>query len=475
MMMNRSSGIRSLSLCLQVGLVVCSFWTWWLIWESPWLWDGGVIKRYLLYCEFLLVGILFGLGGKRGSGGASSEFVEAVRLSGRQGVLGLFSVFAVVFALRDTAVSRSFFFSFIPLLLLTLLFSNYLVPTWLSRWAFSGKRVERVVLAGTTEQAHQLKPWLERKSLLGFRTVGMLAPEAPERNGSPANGTNGHGAPFPVLGNLQQMGQVLKDQSVTQLILLDLSLGPDRLCELAQECEGAAVRVLALHDVNGYFRHSTTTFEDDGMRFIGLREEPLESPFNRFVKRAMDVAIALPVVTLLLPPVAALVMLIHRVQSPGPLFFRQKRVGMMGRPFKMFKFRTMHCSHGTEERQAVRQDPRVFPAGRWLRKMSIDELPQFLNVLRGDMSVVGPRPHMEEHEESWTRVLRRYIIRRFIRPGVTGWAQVNGFRGEVRSEADIQKRVEADIYYLEQWSIGLDVAVILKTAKQALFPPDSAY
>src|SRR5215831_5600347 len=148
---------------------------------------------------------------------------------------------------------------------------------------------------------------------------------------------------------------------------------------------------------------------------------------------------------------------------------------MMGRPFNLYKFRTMHVRHGDEARQASKDDARVFATGRWLRKFSIDELPQFINVLRGEMSVVGPRPHLERHEEIWTRVLRRYVIRRFIRPGLTGWAQVNGHRGEVHSEADIRERVEADIHYLENWSFSLDCVIIIKTAKQCLFPPSSAY
>src|SRR5262249_36809889 len=153
-----------------------------------------------------------------------------------------------------------------------------------------------------------------------------------------------------------------------------------------------------------------------------LREEPLESPVNRAVKRLMDWAVALPVIVFILPPVTILVWLAQRIQSPGPIFFQQLRVGMMGRPFKMYKYRTMHTNNSDEARQASKEDARIFPVGRWLRKLSIDELPQFINVLLGDMSVVGPRPHLEKHEDVWARVMQRYVIRRFIRPGMTGWA-----------------------------------------------------
>jgi putative colanic acid biosynthesis UDP-glucose lipid carrier transferase len=147
----------------------------------------------------------------------------------------------------------------------------------------------------------------------------------------------------------------------------------------------------------------------------------------------------------------------------------------MARPFKMFKYRTMHVSQSDEARQASKNDSRIFSAGRWMRRFSVDELPQFLNVLLGDMSVVGPRPHLPKHEELFAQVMRKYVIRRFIRPGLTGWAQVNGFRGEIHSEADVQKRVEADLHYLENWSFSLDCLIILRTVKHCLFPPRSAY
>jgi putative colanic acid biosynthesis UDP-glucose lipid carrier transferase len=135
----------------------------------------------------------------------------------------------------------------------------------------------------------------------------------------------------------------------------------------------------------------------------------------------------------------------------------------------------MHTNHNSHAKQASRNDARVFPAGRLMRRFSVDELPQFLNVILGNMSVVGPRPHLPEHEEIFAQAMRKYVIRKFIRPGITGWAQVNGFRGEIHKDRDLQERVEADIYYLEHWSFTLDCLIILKTIKQCFTPPESAY
>ena len=473
MLSNRSIGFRTLTAVLLLTLVTCSFWGWLFLWENVAAFDRGLLQKYFLYNEFLLIGVSFGLGGKRHTQGPHHEFIDAVRRSSRQTLAGLFATLALVVALQDTLVSRSFLLSYVPWLVLTLFFGNYLAPLWLGKWVFSGNREERVALAGTMEQATQIRPWLERKRMIGFQPVGLVCPPS-----AAAVHLNGHGSSYRVLGSLDEMGRILSQEAITQVIVLDLSLGPEQLRKMTQLCEDATVRLLALDRLDSYsnfFNHSTTIFEEDGLRIIGLREEPLESPINRFLKRAVDLAVALPVVVFILPFVTVGVWLFQCWQSPGPVIFRQERVGMMGQHFLMFKYRTMHIHHGDEARQASKTDDRIFPAGRWMRRLSIDELPQFINVVLGDMSVVGPRPHLQKHEELWIRAMRKYVVRRFVQPGITGYAQIKGFRGQVRSDADVQNRVEMDIYYLENWSFSLDLVIILKTIQQCILPPVTAY
>jgi exopolysaccharide biosynthesis polyprenyl glycosylphosphotransferase len=465
MISQRSIGIRSFTLFWQLLIVTISFWGWLFIWESFLFAERTILERYLFYNEFLLLGILFGSGVKRGNNGGQHSWVAANRKSFGQALAGLFCVFLLLFALRDTGVSRSFLFSFVPWLYLTLLFGNYFLPRTLAKWAFSGDREERVALVGTVEQGARLQSWLERKNLFGLRTIGIISTEPIEVATTL----------FPVLGTVDDMKEILRAQSITQLIVLDLTVGKDWLRQTTQMCEDAAVRLLALNKFDDYFSHTTTTFEDDGVHFISLREEPLESPLNRCLKRGLDLVVAVPVVLFVLPFATLAVWLLQKWQSPGPIFFTQMRTGMMGRPFRILKYRTMHMNLRDEAEQALKDDPRVFTAGRWLRKLSIDELPQFINVLKGEMSVVGPRPHLPKHEEVFVQVMRKYFIRKFIRPGITGWAQVNGFRGEIHAESDIQRRVEADIHYLENWAFSLDCLIILKTIKHCLFPPQSAY
>ncbi|HEX4265934.1 MAG TPA: exopolysaccharide biosynthesis polyprenyl glycosylphosphotransferase [Verrucomicrobiae bacterium] len=464
MFATRSIGIRALSLFWQLIIVTLSFWGWLFIWQNSVFQESAGVQRYILYFEFLIIGVVFGFD-RRERAEPGKDWLIANRKSLRQAFFGLFSVFLVVFALKDVGISRSFFFSYLPSLYASLLFSNYWLPLSIAQRAFSGEREERAALVGTLETADRIQPWLERKQLMGMRTVGLVCAEQAHAEAST----------LPILGTLDQIGDILRTKSITQLIVLNLSLGGERLREITQLCENAAVRLVVLHDLQPYFNHKTIVFEDDGVRFIGLREEPLESPLNRFVKRLLDLAVSIPVVLFILPFANLLVWFIHLFFSPGPLFFRQVRNGMLGRPFTIYKYRTMHVHDDSDGRQASRNDPRIFRGGSWLRRLSIDELPQFLNVLLGDMSVVGPRPHLPQHDEAFVKVTQNYFIRRFIRPGITGWAQVKGYRGEILSEMDIQQRVEADFHYLENWSFGLDVLIILKTAKHCFVPPDKAY
>jgi putative colanic acid biosynthesis UDP-glucose lipid carrier transferase len=202
--------------------------------------------------------------------------------------------------------------------------------------------------------------------------------------------------------------------------------------------------------------------------------DPLQSPTNRAIKRVFDVIFSL----LVLIPMAfltPLIALIIKLQSPGPIFFRQLRTGMNGRSFYCYKFRSMHVNSDADRVQATKDDPRKFPFGNFMRKANIDELPQFWNVLKGDMSIVGPRPHMLAHTEQYSELIDKYMVRHFVKPGVTGWAQVTGYRGETKELWQMEGRVKRDIWYIENWSIWLDLRIIWLTARQIVIHDEKAY
>ena len=212
----------------------------------------------------------------------------------------------------------------------------------------------------------------------------------------------------------------------------------------------------------------------DDLEVMGTYSSPLEDPLNRLLKRLADIllsAIFLAPTVLLLPFIAIII----KRQSPGPIFFRQRRTGLDGGPFWCYKFRSMHVNDDADRLQATREDPRKFPFGRFMRKTNIDELPQFWNVLVGNMSIVGPRPHMLAHTEQYDKLIDKYMVRHFVKPGITGWAQVTGFRGETPELWQMEGRIERDIWYIQNWSLWLDLRIIWLTVKLIFKKDQQAY
>jgi putative colanic acid biosysnthesis UDP-glucose lipid carrier transferase len=208
---------------------------------------------------------------------------------------------------------------------------------------------------------------------------------------------------------------------------------------------------------------------------ISLRTIPLDKEVNKRLKRFFDIVFSLVIIVFLLSWLTPILALIIRLESKGPTFFKQKRNGLNYEEFNCFKFRSMHLNPIADLEQVQKNDPRITKIGRFMRKTSIDELPQFFNVLLGDMSVVGPRPHMVSHTEMYAKSVDKFMVRHFIKPGITGLAQTNGFRGEVESERDIINRVKYDIFYLENWSILLDIKIIFITIINAIKGEKKAY
>ena len=212
----------------------------------------------------------------------------------------------------------------------------------------------------------------------------------------------------------------------------------------------------------------------DDMEVFTTYENPLQNSVNRTVKRLFDIVlslIALGLTGLIFP----FVWLTIKIQSPGPIFFKQKRTGLDGRNFYCYKFRSMHVNKDADRVQATKDDPRKYPFGNFMRKTNIDELPQFWNVLKGDMSIVGPRPHMLAHTEMYSQLISKYMVRHFVKPGITGWAQVSGFRGETKELWQMEERVKHDIWYMENWSFWLDIRIMWFTVKTFFIHDKNAY
>jgi exopolysaccharide biosynthesis polyprenyl glycosylphosphotransferase len=463
MVTQRTEGLYRVFLLCQIVMVAALFWVG--VWLMVTFYSPGPAltwQRYSTYCGVLVIGMILEALSRSKNYFLQNELLRPHRLSLRQTVASVGLLVLYLIGTKDAFISRVFFFNFVPWLYVALLFSHYYLPSLLARGIF--RREEKTLLVGSSRKAIQLRDWLQRKAEIGLRTVGLICDEKIDKT------EDG----MPVLGRSDEIEKIIRERGITQVILLEFPLAEANQ-NVIRICDQLGIRLLILSDLEEKLRHSVTHFEDGGFRFIGLREEPLENPLNRFFKRAIDVAIAIPVMLFVFPILAFIMFVVQRLQSPGPLFHVQSRAGMQNRQFNIYKFRTMRPDHEELLRQARNGDERVYPTGKWFRRFSLDEIPQFWNVLRGDMSVVGPRPHLIEHNDQFSRFLANYHVRTFVKPGITGLAQVRGFRGEARNNTDIQNRVACDIEYLENWNLSLECGIIVRTFFQLIFPPDSAY
>jgi exopolysaccharide biosynthesis polyprenyl glycosylphosphotransferase len=366
--------------------------------------------------------------------------------------------------LKDAGISRLFLFSFLPLLYLVFLVTHLTLPKMLVRTLFSDRHERRVLLVGSPAKVREMKLWCQQTAELGLDVANLLE-DSEQVLGAPN---------LPESVDLDRLERTIRHEKIQQIILLELPPDQSHLEKIIQLSDRLGIRLLVVNNLPEIFKRPISYFSLYGVEFIGVREEPLEEPINRLTKRGLDLAISIPVVVFILPPLMLLVAILHRLQSPGPLFYRQTRAGFSRERFRILKFRTMHTK-ARSGKQATSNDSRVFRAGRWLRRTSLDEFPQFINVLRGEMSVVGPRPHMLIHDRKFCAALQTYLVRSFVKPGITGLAQVRGFRGEVTSQEAISERVKYDASYLEFWSIWRDLQILFETIKQIFHPPTSAY
>ena len=464
MVTQRTEGLYNLFLLCQIIMVALLFW--FGVWVMVTFYSPSAEltwRRYSIYCGMLVLGMLLEALTRSKNYFLQNELLRPHRLSLRQTFSSIGMLVLYLVATKDAFISRFFFFNFVPWLYVALLFSHHYLPSLLARWIF--RRGEKTLLVGPARKAMRLRDWLRRKAEIGLRTVGLVCDEKIDKSEEG----------IAVLGTPDQLEKVIREHAITQVILLEFPLFTELNQKIIRICDQLGTRLFILSDLEEKLRHSLTFFEDGGFYFIGLRDEPLENPLNRFFKRAIDLALALPVILFIFPVVAVIVFIVQRLQSPGPLFHVQRRAGMQNRQFNIYKFRTMRPDHDQLSRQAQAQDDRVYPVGKWFRKLSVDEVPQFWNVLRGDMSIVGPRPHLVEHNHQFAQFMANYHVRTFVKPGITGLAQVRGFRGEARDNSDIENRVACDIEYLENWNISLECGIILRTIGQLLFPPRTAY
>jgi len=473
MLTNRHRGLAGLHNAAALVSVAGGFWLYaelTIAWFSDWM---RLTREVNLWPYFLcvVIGMLAGSQAVARAGGRLTRLsgAEAAGLATRQVGLVALVVFAMMFATQDRSISRLFLGTTLVGIWGFLVWLHQVLPRVLARQIFGRSNRVPTVFIGSARALPRFQEWLEGRTDVGLQPVGFLTLEGEAAGSAP---------PAAYLGQVDELPAVIERFGVGQVVLLELPGAPARAKAILELCQERGCRLLIHHDLDEQLQHPLMVVEEDGHQFLALHDEPLEEPLNRLVKRLFDLAVALPVVVCILPPLGVLVWLMQRVQSPGPLFHTRPRTGEQRLPFPMVKFRTMHVAAADERaeaRQARADDGRVYAFGAFLRRHSLDEFPQFWNVLLGQMSVVGPRPVMPLLDEEFERQVRAYRSKHWVKPGITGLAQSRGFRGEIKTPAQLQERIRLDLYYIAHWSFWLDVQITLRTLRQVVVPPREAY
>lgn len=381
--------------------------------------------------------------------------VQGRRLEGsnivKANIIGGLTLMAAYFFLQLPNVSRLQIGLFLLLNVIFLFVERNVVRIILMRFRKSGLNLKHIVLVGYSRAAEEYIDRIVQNPQWGYKVMGILDDRV-------VAGTEYRG--IGVLGTIGSLSALLEVNHPDE-IAITLGLSEYyKLERIVAMCEKAGVHTKFIPDYSKIIPTKPYTEDLLGLAVINIRHVPLSNTFNMMVKRAMDIVGSL-ICIVLFSPVMLITAVLIKLTSPGPLIFTQERVGLHNVPFRMYKFRSMEVQTQSEEKKGwtVKNDPRVTPVGRFIRKTSIDELPQLFNVLKGDMSLIGPRPERPQFVEKFREEIPRYMVKHQVRPGMTGWAQVNGYRGNT----SIRKRIDCDLYYIENWTVGLDIKILFLT------------
>jgi Undecaprenyl-phosphate glucose phosphotransferase len=372
---------------------------------------------------------------------------------------------AILFSLKASDFSREHLYYTYFLLFGFIMFWRYLAIQLIKLYRKSGYNYSRVVIIGGGEVAQQLNNYFNSDNVLGVKLMGIFSDT--EISFKTKEGI--------VSGDLEALELFALKNDIDEIFYTLPLTHTKKIKDLVDFCDKYMLRFKVVPDFRGFlFKRVNIDFFDD-VPVITLREEPLRDFVNRFVKRIFDLLFSFFVILLVLSWLYPLFAIWIKLSSKGPVLFKQLRSGVNNEEFLCYKFRSMAISGDSDSKQATEGDARITKFGAWLRKSSLDELPQFFNVFMGDMSIVGPRPHMLLHTEEYSELINKYMVRQLVKPGITGVAQVRGYRGETKELQDMEGRVRFDVWYIENWSLSLDINIILQTIWNVFKGDEKAY
>jgi len=367
-------------------------------------------------------------------------------------LIWVITILFYLFFSRELVVSRFFIITTTAAFGIGLLINKFIYLGIFKYFKTSGLLVKKIIILGYNETAKKLAAYFEQDGL-NTQIIGYIEDEENIEELS-------H---YPVLANITDTLQIAKDLNAQEIFSTITPEQNNYIYDLMYQSEKECIRFRIVPNLSVFITREVHIEYFGELPILSLRKEPLDDVGNRIKKRALDITVSLFVTIFILSWLIPLVGLLVFLESGTPIFFKQLRTGKDKKPFNCWKFRSMKHNKDADLKQATRNDSRVTFLGRFLRKSSLDEFPQFLNVLKGEMSLVGPRPHMIKHTSDYSKIVDDYMVRQFIKPGITGWAQINGFRGEINNPEQIKMRVNKDLWYLENWTLWLDIKILLLT------------
>ena len=362
----------------------------------------------------------------------------------------LFTTALTIFKIQE--VSRLFTISLYSLLFISLAAWRLSLRFCIKLYRKKGFNFKLVVIIGAGQNGNALYQEMIDDPGYGFRILGFF-------EDNPVNIPS----ESKLLGSTDDIEDFIRDNEVDEVYCTLPESAEKVIVRALNFCENNMIRFHIVPEFRRYVKKQMELNVLGNMPVLSLRNEPLQNPLNRFSKRTFDVISSLLFISTIFPIIYIIVATGIKITSRGPVFFKQRRTGKRGHEFYCYKFRTMRINEEADLKQAIENDPRITHFGEFLRKSSIDELPQLFNVLKGDMSIVGPRPHMLKHTKQYNELIDKYMLRHLVKPGITGWAQVTGFRGETKDVSQMEERVIRDVWYLENWSFFLDIKIIYIT------------
>jgi len=377
----------------------------------------------------------------------------------------IFFMACLFFLKLDTDALPLFFIAYYYLLLF------FIFTVWrviaretLKIYRRKGYNYKRVIIVGAGKNGMNLYAEMKKEMAYGYYVYGFFDDNILLKNTLPN-----------FLGMTHEVENFALKNSIDEIYCTLPNSQDEKIMRIFNFAEKHMIRFYIVPEFSRYVKRQLDLESIESVPVMAVRSEPLQSVHNQIIKRAFDIAFSLCFLITLFPVMYVIFGILVKLSSSGPIIFKQMRTGIYGKNFNCYKFRSMRMNEDADEKQAEKDDPRITKIGQFLRHSNLDEIPQFYNVLKGEMSVVGPRPHMLMHTELYSSFIGKYMVRHLIKPGITGWAQISGYRGETKTTEQMEGRVQCDVWYLENWSFFLDLKIIVITILKMFKGEKNAY